>query len=739
MIKRMNKMKKGKKGSILIVVVLILALAIIFISTAMMLTQATRGRLYENTLQSQARLTVTAASEVFLEALQMQEINDYQMDQLLNANGVGPKSNDSQKLRMVVAGVPGMSATDDTNCTYMDVFYKDANKKVAVVDFKTIIGDQVESVRVYLDIKSSGPSYGDRFRNQIDIGTDVNDHELRFTNGVGMWNPAKTDITDNTILLRSNGEEHASSAVFYSDVVFAPGSKSQFGGSNVFHGNNIYLDSYMWSGSGACTYYGDFYFLGNTTSDSALLYSGGNCANQWGTNYFPNYSDGTPKNWVFMDRPAQNKDADDQSDDGDKIKTILDSKTCYFVSKNVDPDTGDVFFTANTSATAQNSNKHSGNYTVTNQAVDGISLSVTDNLKRYSASDFCHANESFPSSAETIFKTFSVDGYEMATTDITLTYDTYLKDGTKKTAGSVISAGSEYEATPLTASFPAWLRQNGSPTGAIPNSYKFALTTENLTDKATNGVVTLTPGYYYFTPGTVAANDKKPFVIAIDGSKADQYRFYFQENGTFNLGTLVFAVYNVKTNPSPVVFILEQGADIVWSGANYRETSCIASAGFISVQHVKSDGTKYYTNASTIGSFIRGTAYTDELSDWGGNYYKSNGTTKITYPYAYDSYNRPACYVFGVGGNEFSIGDHCMFEAYIGLYGSGSKFAARNDIDNNLPLFIYGRIEAAGFSESGTTGAFCMPYCPQPLAESDEHGQKVATSKFSVNNIIYYR
>ena len=148
MIKRMNKMKKGKKGSILIVVVLILALAIIFISTAMMLTQATRGRLYENTLQSQARLTVTAASEVFLEAMETQEITDVQIDGLLAANGVGPKSNDAQKLRMVVEGVPGMSETDDTNCTYVDVFYKDANKKIAVIDFKTIIGDQTESVRV---------------------------------------------------------------------------------------------------------------------------------------------------------------------------------------------------------------------------------------------------------------------------------------------------------------------------------------------------------------------------------------------------------------------------------------------------------------------------------------------------------------------------------------------------------------------------------------------------------------
>ena len=74
MIKRLVKSKKSKKGAILVIVVLILALAMIFIASAMMLTQATRRRLYDRTMESQARLTVTAASEVFLEALGTQEL-----------------------------------------------------------------------------------------------------------------------------------------------------------------------------------------------------------------------------------------------------------------------------------------------------------------------------------------------------------------------------------------------------------------------------------------------------------------------------------------------------------------------------------------------------------------------------------------------------------------------------------------------------------------------------------------
>ena len=73
-----------------IIVVLILALAMIFIASAMMLTQATRRRLYSTAYQSQARLTVTAASEVFLEALKMQEITDNDLEAIMGkTHGTG--------------------------------------------------------------------------------------------------------------------------------------------------------------------------------------------------------------------------------------------------------------------------------------------------------------------------------------------------------------------------------------------------------------------------------------------------------------------------------------------------------------------------------------------------------------------------------------------------------------------------------------------------------------------------
>ena len=134
MIKRLNKSKKSKKGAILVIVVLILALAMIFIASAMMLTQATRRRLYSTAMQSQARLTVTAASEVFLEALKMQEITDTQLESIMGkTHGPG-----KTKVKMVVDNVPGMS-NNDNNCTYLDVYPDPTDATFVYCEFTLLI------------------------------------------------------------------------------------------------------------------------------------------------------------------------------------------------------------------------------------------------------------------------------------------------------------------------------------------------------------------------------------------------------------------------------------------------------------------------------------------------------------------------------------------------------------------------------------------------------------------------
>ncbi len=778
MIKRLGKAKKSKQGALLIFVVLILALAIIFISAAMMLTNATRSRLYESTMTTQARLTCTSAVEVFLEALETQEITDEQLGGNIKTGHGG------QLIRMVVEGVPGMSATGTDNCTFLDLYYPNhPDHKIVNADFTTTIGDETESIRVVLTVDSSGPNYGNRFKNQIEVDSDVQTETMRFFFGEGMTDPSQPQPTDNTILLRGHATDSAGGGVFYSDVVFAPGEESHWGSNNRFEGNTIFLNGATFYSSHDMVHYsGDIYFIGATGGSAAgFLYKGGDAANEYKTTNFSN------SRFVFLNRSAQVSTEDTLKDDGEHIERVLkglpdggnisevtpvSTKYCYFVTEDTDAaNMGEeenpnriVFKSSgsNITGTRQHTNSLTS-YNIDNAWASSIDYSnpsadmieVNDNLRRYSASDFCNVNKTFPDVVEKVFCDFSPDGYETAGPGgVTLQYDTYLKNGTVVPAGTAIAAGTEYEATPLTARFPSWLRTGHTADGAIPDTYKLALTTTALNQKASqqghSGYVYLAPGYYYFTSGsTEYQSGTDPFVITIDGSHASSYRFYFAENTTFNLGTLVFAVYNVSDDTTPIVFIMEPGARINFGGANYREEGNICNAGFISVQHVDADGNALYEgndNGASMASWIRSNAYTSELSDWGGGYYTqklSNVTYTIEYPYAYDGVRRPTVYMFGAGNNILQIGDRNMIEAYIGLYGSGSTFGFNNCNQESVPIYIYGRIETNNYGISGSTGSpggLCMPYCPQPGGvEESEKQTGLAKSKYSVADLIYYR
>lgn len=783
MIKRLGKAKKSKQGAILIFVVLILALAMIFISAAMMLTNATRSRLYESTMETQARLTVTSAVEVFLEALETQEITDDQLE------GVIQTSRGLKKIKMVVDGVPGMSQDNDQNCTTIDIYYPNSsNHNIVNCDFTTIIGEETECVRVVLTANKSGPNYGSRFKNQVEVGSDIGIAAMRFYHGVGMVNPAITEKpTDNTIFLRGNGTDTAGGSFFYSDVVFADDAMSNWGSSNTFYGNIIFLDSFMYSGSSTTKYYGDIYFIGtekdaddNPLNEPGLLYLGGNADNQFKPDNYPNRSATDPNNFVFLNRDAQKASYDDQGtmyDSAYRIQTLLESKDCYFVvgdsslpTDETSNPNGIAFSTRGSTLGEQTRRTNPGNptgeiphYTVTNLADSNTDLTsvsseyvdINNHLKIYSASDYCNANKAFPTTETEIFKDFSPEGYVKAGPGgKTLTYDTYLKNGQKVIAGDLIPEGTEYIAHPLTATYPSYQKVNGS----IPSTSVITLSDTGLADKddddgLADGIICLNPGFYYLKAGSglVYGKGSKPYVIAINGLQASSYRFYF-EGGTedspnvFELGHLVFAVYNTSKakTAAPVVFILEPHADVRFSESQFHGDNKICSAGFVSVQHIKPfNGTEVglydNTSATAIGGYIRDTAIGEELTDWGAGWQGRNGDT-ITYPHAYDGVAQPCIYVFGTEDDSIRTGDNVMLEAYIGLYGSKSTFWFAADA--NYPIYLYGRIEAQNYgknSYNGAPGDMTMPYCPQPGGNDD--GTKktgYARSIYSVADLQYY-
>ena len=708
MIKRLVKKKDSKQGAILVIVVLILALAMIFITAAMMLTQATRGRLYENTMQSQARLTVTSASEVFLEALITQEITDDQIDKML-ADSPARHDDDADKIMMVVDGVPGMSR-DPENCTYLDLYYPDPDDTDIVhADFSTIIGDQRENVRIILSVTHSDPHPSGRFKNQIDIAASVSTSQLRFNNGVGMVNPALGDVDDNTILLRGGAYEQTSDAIFFSDVVFA-GGNSALGGGNMYKGNMVFLDgAYFSSTSSVTELSGDFYFIGNSNHDAGIKHNGND--NIWGS-----ISSGSK--FVFAGREAQNEPNQDQNG---KVKDVLTAsgRNCYFIGVS--------------DGTVKCVSKK-GEYNVTNKSPDS---KITSKVNLYKSYNYTSANP-FPTNVTSqVFAELNVDGKTRKIAAGTkVEQDEYwceeLPGGgyTYHVIAEGTTTDKEYEvyANPITKTYPK-TKMDKQPDG----TYKFKTGTQismsnikNLVNA--NGVLDLAPGYYQFTSGTTTDNNGiKPYVIAINGAKASEYRFYFA-SGTYNINNCVFALYNVQADQTPIMFILEPGAKLEFSGANFRKTDRLCSSGFICIN-------RGCSNATDIGKYIRDKAAGSEDIVWSTSHTGKNGA-QLTYSKYYDGIVKPSFYIFGTGSNDFKVGDSCIFEAYIGLYGN-SYFKQRNDIASKVA--IYGRIEADAFPNGDNpTGDFQMPYCPAPGEVDEEPDERAAKTKFEIAQIIYY-
>ncbi len=714
MIKRLVKKKDSKQGAILVIVVLILALAMIFITAAMMLTQATRGRLYGNTMQSQARLTVTSASEVFLEALITQEITDDQIDKML-ADSPSRHDDDADKIKMIVDGVPGMS-TDPENCTYLDLYYPDTDDKdIVYADFSTIIGDQRENVRIVLSVNHSDPHPSGRFKNQIDIASSVSTSQLRFDYGEGMVNPALGDVDDNTILLRGDSYEQTSDAIFYSDIICAKGT-SALGGGNYYKGNLVFLDGAYFSGTSSVKEMsGDFYFIGNTSSDQGIKHNGND--NIWG-------SISSSSNFIFTgNRKAQDDSTYDQNN---KVKELLQasSRGVYFVDKN-----------DNTIA-CRNKN---GTYNVTNKATSGVPSTISNKASLYKTYNYSTSNPYPTDVVSQVFAELNADGKtKKLPKDYTTIQDEYWAEELPGGGYTyhVIAEGTkldkEYEvyANPITKTFPkSKMVKDG-------DNYKFAAGTQisfnSLAGMANaNGVVNLAAGYYQFTSGSTCSQDhadNKPIIIAINGAKASEYRFYFA-SGTFDLNNCVFAMYNVQSNQSPVMFILEPGATLnCTTSSNFRKSNRLCSSGFICIN-------RGFSNADDLAKYIRDSAANSEDITWSTTHKGKDGN-QIQYSKYYDGIVKPSFYIFGTGNNSLKVGDSCIFEAYIGLYGN-SYFKQRNDIDSKIA--IYGRIEANAFPNGDNpTGHFQMPYCPAPGEIDEEPDERAAKTKFEIAQIIYY-
>ena len=254
--------RADKKGVILVTVLFILAMAMIFISCALLLTSATRGRVYEGTEKSQARLTLTSAIESFYQALQMQEITDDALEAYADANATLQVIMDDNTIPGMYASGPAGGTDNVTNAKFYNTTV--GGKDYVVVDFTTTIGDKTENARAFL-YENEIPEPPQLFNSQVDYNGPMGNN---FRGGIGKHN-FSSNPTDNIVVWRGDYHSNQSQGTpTYSDMLFIGGNgagakKAYFENNEHILGDMIFMDNYTlsWS-STAGNFDGDVYFLG---------------------------------------------------------------------------------------------------------------------------------------------------------------------------------------------------------------------------------------------------------------------------------------------------------------------------------------------------------------------------------------------------------------------------------------------------------------------------------------------
>lgn len=288
--------RNSKRGGMLVIVLMIFAVSLILISSAMTITLSSRSRYYVDTERSQERLTLTCAAEAVVDAIEAQEITDEQLVAMSStptkpfeitgstqtSKKAGAVADDGKKI------APGLS-TKDGNRTYMYVKPVSGSKDIDL-EFSTVIdvtGEDKKAECLHVHLKYYPPTEPKKIcQNMVTCGEEGSYNDL-----------PKLEV---------NATE--SFTVFHGDVYLSSGSGSYIhnptvitgvvkGGSGTKYHNDIIFygpDAGILipgDGNGVWIEYGegDFYFLGvdpdNTNAkQKAFVNSAGGLATGHGLN-----------------------------------------------------------------------------------------------------------------------------------------------------------------------------------------------------------------------------------------------------------------------------------------------------------------------------------------------------------------------------------------------------------------------------------------------------------------------
>ena len=276
--KKSIRLADDKKGVILVTILFIVAMALIFITTSLMISISARERVYSNAKSDQARLTVTSLSQSIWQAIYAQQINDDQLESMALAGSL---------VQFTCPDVPGMvSGTSSEATAYFYTIETDAdgNPTKIGIECKCKIGDEVQYYTMVLKKNAGEGTPSPMFNLTVNLGD------------AGMLNSCNFGLDASTIT--DVGRQTQTGYAADDNVMFILGNATSDQDGSGFYGTTIsdgivYLRDVVFAG--------DVYLVGenagidfHSTSQTSSANSGvhGNVY-FWGTSA-PIYQDGSP-------------------------------------------------------------------------------------------------------------------------------------------------------------------------------------------------------------------------------------------------------------------------------------------------------------------------------------------------------------------------------------------------------------------------------------------------------------
>jgi len=264
--KKSKRLSFAKSGVILVTVIFIVAMALVFITTALTITIASRQRVYSNAKADQARLTVTSLAQSIWNAIYYQQINDNMLVAL--AQGTG---GDGTLVTFKNDEIPGMTGDAKTSTTAY--FYKHPTDPLKIcIECKC----EIDGVAQYYTLVLLRHDPEGTPSSMFDLTVDLGDGGQLCRGVFGFDVSGSTDYNnlirvnkpDNVMFLHNATYSGLGNMGFGSTIItdgILDFQNSCFNGDVYFIGPDAgfdFIDKNLITPSGSGQTAGDFYFIG---------------------------------------------------------------------------------------------------------------------------------------------------------------------------------------------------------------------------------------------------------------------------------------------------------------------------------------------------------------------------------------------------------------------------------------------------------------------------------------------